>query len=59
MERTKKKKKGKWGYDIMKRFCSNCKEETIQEVKFYNPDNPEEGEVWQCSKCKENTGWVD
>ena len=53
------KKTKKWGYDVMRRFCPNCKDKTIQEVKLYDSDNPKEGEVWECSKCKENTGWVE
>ena len=52
-------KENKWGKEVLKRFCPNCKEETIQVVKLYNPDNPEEGEVWECTKCKENTGWAE
>ena len=52
-------KENKWGKEVLKRFCPNCKEETIQVVKLYNPDNPEEGEVWECTKCKENTDWAE
>ena len=45
--------------EFMKRNCHNCKTATKQEVKLYNRDNHEEGEVWECTTCKENTGWAD
>ncbi len=45
--------------EFMDRNCPNCKTVTKQEVKLYNPDNSEDGEVWECTKCKENTGWAD
>lgn len=44
--------------EMYKRNCSHCKKETLQSVKFYNPHYPEQGEVWVCSVCKENTDWV-
>lgn len=40
------------------RNCDNCKTETKQSVALYNPDKPEEGEVWVCTVCNENTDWV-
>ena len=33
----------------MKRPCNCCKAETMQIVRFYNPDNLSEGEVWECN----------
>lgn len=42
-----------------KRFCPSCMKETIQIVKLYNPDYPEDGEVWQCTECKEHTSWAE
>lgn len=46
------------GVEKMRRWCPNCKMETTQYVKLYNPDNAEEGEVWECHYCEENTGWA-
>lgn len=46
------------GGEMFKINCEHCKTETMQSVELYNPDNPDEGEVWQCSVCKENTDWV-
>lgn len=46
------------GSEALKRNCPNCKTETQQTVKLYNPECPEDGEVWQCSVCKENTDFV-
>jgi protein gp37 len=45
--------------DFQMRFCPGCKEETRQTVTLYNPDIPEEGNVWTCSVCNENTAWAD
>lgn len=45
--------------ESMKRFCPDCRVKTTQTVQLYNPDDPESGEVWECSICKENTGWVE
>jgi len=44
---------------IEKRFCPNCKEETKQVIKLYDPDDLEGGEVWQCTECFEHTSWVE
>lgn len=46
------------GVEKMRRWCPNCKMETTQYVKLYNPDNAEDGEVWECHYCEENTGWA-
>jgi len=40
------------------RDCPECKQTTLQDIVYYNPDNPDEGMVYQCLKCGENTGWV-
>lgn len=45
--------------ETMNRHCPDCKKETVQVVKLYNPDEPEEGEVWECSVCKQNTGFAN
>jgi hypothetical protein len=44
--------------EFMDRDCSNCKTTTRQKVQLYNPDDLEDGEVWECTQCKENTGWA-
>lgn len=44
--------------EMFVRNCGNCKTETLQKVELYNPDNPDHGEVWKCSVCKEATDWV-
>jgi NAD-dependent SIR2 family protein deacetylase len=58
MERVQDEKLNSSTGEMFKRNCEHCKTETLQTVELYNPDNPDEGEVWQCSVCKENTDWV-
>ena len=41
------------------RNCPNCKKETMQEIKLYNPDDPIQGHIFECSECKENVGFAD
>ena len=45
--------------EFMDRYCETCKTTTSQDVKLKNPDNPEDGEVWECVECKQNTGWAE
>lgn len=40
------------------RFCTQCIDHTPQIVRFYNTAHPDEGEVWQCKICKENSAWA-
>lgn len=47
------------GEESMNRFCPGCNKETKQIVKLKDPDKPENGEVWQCTICKEHTGWAE
>ncbi len=46
------------GKPLCHRYCPSCNKETDQEIELYNPDIPEEGEVWECTVCRENTGFV-
>ncbi len=39
--------------DIIIRMCPNCDNNTIQRPTLFNPDAPQEGEVWQCTVCLE------
>jgi hypothetical protein len=43
----------------MIRYCPNCSKKTQQKPTSYNPDNPSEGECWQCQECYELTGWIE
>lgn len=36
-----------------KRYCPNCNMETMQATTPYDPDDPDSGEVWLCSNCRE------
>ncbi len=41
------------------RSCPKCKRETLQVVKLYNPNNADDGEIWECTICEESTAWAD
>lgn len=41
------------------RWCPKCFKNTQQVVTLYNPDDPKSGEVWECTKCQESTGWAN
>lgn len=47
--------------DSAMRYCPSCKETTKQVKIFHDPNDTEALEliVWQCSKCLNNTGFVD
>lgn len=40
------------------RDCPCCQKPTPQTMAFYNPDEPEQGMVYECVECKESVGWV-
>ncbi len=40
------------------RHCEECKKTTIQVPTLYNPDEPEAGEIWQCTQCLNHTSFV-
>lgn len=31
--------------------CPECGEQTEHKLTLYNPDHPEDGEAWECTKC--------
>ena len=36
---------------VERKFCPDCKCYVQAEVSFYNPDNHDEGLIWQCLQC--------
>ena len=39
--------------------CKHCGGKvTKQTVELYNPKDPNGGEVWHCSMCKQNVEWT-
>ncbi len=43
----------------VKRYCPNCKKQTLHEKVLYNNDNTAVGEVWVCLTCGEIVDWVE
>ena len=37
------------------KFCPECGLFTEHKTVLYNPDNPDEGECWECQICHELT----
>lgn len=41
------------------RKCRVCKKGTIQKIKLFNPDDPDQGEVYECTECHNNVDFVN
>ena len=41
------------------RYCPNCQEITMQGIADYDPDDPNSGQIWVCSKCGESVDIVE
>ncbi len=41
------------------RFCPYCMTKTMQAPAYYDPDNPDVGQVWVCSQCLESVDIVE
>ena len=41
--------------DLKKRYCKQCKKDTIQAIGLYDLDNTSPSEVWICSICSNET----
>ncbi len=39
-------------------YCIHCRKDTDQEKRFYDPDQPELGEVWTCKECLEGIDFI-
>jgi len=39
-------------------YCQDCEKFTLQKKAFYNPDFPEQGEIWICDECLESVEFV-
>ena len=40
------------------RYCPSCDKFTTQKPVVYNPDDPNEMFIWQCTECKESVDIV-
>lgn len=43
---------------VADRRCRVCKKETIQEIKLFNPDDADQGEVYECTECHNYVDFV-
>ena len=41
------------------RKCPACDEVTDHKLTLFNPDYPEDGRAWQCTKCNETTSLLE
>lgn len=44
---------------VERKYCPDCKCQVQAEKTLYNPDEPDEGLIWQCLECGCAIEWVD
>jgi len=44
---------------IERKYCPDCKCYVQAQISLYNPDNPDEGLIWECLQCGNAIEFLD